>query len=64
MTITTPVSFPLLRGTDEFVSHPRVTVPGMDRHLLPGALGDACLLAVTLLFLYLAVLACATFAPA
>lgn len=36
----------------------------MDRHLLPGALGDACLLAVTLLFLYLAVLACATFAPA
>ena len=33
----------------------------MDRHLLPGAFADAFLLALTLVFLYLAVVAAATF---
>lgn len=35
----------------------------MDRHLLPGAFADAFLLAITLLLLYVTVLAAATFAP-
>lgn len=46
---------------EDFSSHPPVIVTLMERHLLPGALADAFLLAVTLVFLYVAVLAAATF---
>ena len=39
------------------MSHPAGIVTGMDRHLLPGAFADAFLLAATLVFLYITVLA-------
>lgn len=46
-------------GHKEFVSYPPVTVWRMERHLLPGAFADAFLLALTLVLLYVAVLATA-----
>lgn len=54
----------LASGQDEFVSHPAGIVRSMNRHLLPGAFADAALLALTLVLLYVTVLAAATFAPA
>ena len=48
----------------ELLSHPSGTVHRMDRHLLPGAFADAFLLALTLLFLYVGVLAAASFSAA
>ena len=48
----------------ELPSHPSGTVQHMDRHLLPGAFADAFLLSLTLLFLYVTVLAAASFSAA
>ena len=43
------------------LSYRPAIVRSMDRHLLPGAFADAFLLAITLLCLYVMVLAAATF---